>query len=36
MCICDGDAFLLSFNDGKKIKITEIKDHHCKKKPIER
>ena len=21
MCICDGDAFLLSFNDDKKIEI---------------
>ena len=26
MCICDGDAFLLSFNDDKKIEITEIKE----------
>ena len=24
MCICEGDAFLLSSNDGKKIEITEI------------
>ena len=26
MCICDGDAFLLSFNGDKKIEITEIKE----------
>ena len=24
MCICEGDAFLLSSNDGKKTEITEI------------
>ena len=25
-CICEGDAFLLSSNDGKKIEITEIQE----------
>ena len=26
MCICEGDAFLLSSNDGKKIVIKEIQE----------
>ena len=26
MCICEGDAFLFSSNDGKKIEITEIQE----------